>query len=161
MVIKPRYPRHQRGCISNDWCIKYVSVCFTNSQCSIKSSWKSESEFLLMIHQMMFIHQDLWYGKLVPSSHQSGKSSHTILCTFSRGNNQFWKSIPISNGLREELAFVNISSCSGGLKSQWRWFLQCLNGGIRSSVGMLAAPFRPLFKSMSTVSPLFLEKLPS
>ena len=36
---------------------------------------------------MTFIQQDLWYGKLVPSSHQTSKPSHTILWTFSRCNN--------------------------------------------------------------------------
>ena len=42
---------------------------------------------------MIFIHQDLWYGKLV----QRGKPSHTILCSFSIhvGNNQIWKGIPV------------------------------------------------------------------
>ena len=77
---------------------------------------------------MTFNHQDLWYAKLVPSSNQRGKPSHTILCTFSGGVNQIWKGIPISNDLREEWALVNVSSCSGG---------------------MLAASFRSLYKSIS------------
>ena len=37
---------------------------------------------------MKFIHQDLDYGKLVLSSHQRSKPSHTSLCPFSRGNNK-------------------------------------------------------------------------
>ena len=80
---------------------------------------ESESEFLLVIRLMTFIHQDLWYGKLVPSSHQRGKPSYSILCPFNRCNNRIWKSIPISDCLREEWALVNASSCSRGLKSQW------------------------------------------
>ena len=76
----------------------------------------SESDFLLVTHLMTFIHHNLWYGKLVPSSHQRGKPSHTMLCSFNRGNNL--EMHPISDCLREELALVNVSSCSGGLKSQ-------------------------------------------
>ena len=68
---------------------------------------ESESEFLLVIRLMTFIHQDLWYGKLVPCSRQKGKPGHTILCTFNRGNNQIWKGIPIFDCLREEWALVN------------------------------------------------------
>ena len=101
---------------------------------------------------MIFIHQDLWYGKLVPSSHQRGKPSHTILCSFSRGNDRIWKGIPISDCLREEWALVNVSSCSGGLKSQWVMISTVPNWGITSSVGMQAAPFRPLYKRISLLS---------
>ena len=46
--------------------------------------------------------------ELVPSSHQRGKPSHTILCTFSRGNNRIWTGIPISDSLREEWALIDI-----------------------------------------------------
>ena len=168
---------------------------------------------------MTFIHQDLWYGKFVPSSHQrcksspvfaksaglphqrcpvnlskennilttnmpsvlqklicpakdyiysqsdscpasvekSRNSSHTILCTFNRSNNQIWKGIPIPDCLRNEWALVNISSSSGGLKSHYNsLFLLHLIGGIRSSVGMLTF----VQKNQSTVSPPFLERLP-
>ena len=34
---------------------------------------------------MTFIHQDLWYEKLVPSSNQRGKPSRTILWTLTGG----------------------------------------------------------------------------
>ena len=68
---------------------------------------------------MALIHQDLWYRKIVPSSHQRDKPSHTVLCTFNRGNDRIWKVIPISDCLREESALLNVSSCNGGVKSQW------------------------------------------
>ena len=69
---------------------------------------------LLGIRLMTFIHQDLWYGNLVASSHQRGKPSHTILCTFSRGNNRNWKGIPISEWFREEWALVKAQSLQRG-----------------------------------------------
>ena len=83
------------------------------------------------------------------ASHQRGKPSHTVLCTFNRGNNRIWKGIPISDCLREEWALVNVSSCSGGLKSQWVMISTAPNWGIRSSVWMLATPFRPLYNRIS------------
>ena len=60
---------------------------------------------------LTFIYQDQWYGKLVglPSSHQRGKPSHTILYPFSRGNDRIWKGIPISDCLREEWALVTFN----------------------------------------------------
>ena len=36
------------------------------------------------------IHQDLWLGKLVPSSHQRSEFSNTILCNFSRWDRRIW-----------------------------------------------------------------------
>ena len=42
---------------------------------------ESESEILLVVHRMAFIYQDLWYGKLISSSHKKGKLSHTIPAT--------------------------------------------------------------------------------
>ena len=110
------------------------------------------SEFLLVILLMTVIHQDLWNGKLVPSSHQRGKPSHNILCSFSRGDDRTWKGIPISDCLKEEWALVNVRFCSGVWKVNEWWFL--LIWGIKSSVGMLAAPFRPLYKRVSLLSPL-------
>ena len=59
------------------------------------STGQSESEFLLVIHPMTFIYQDLWYGKLVPNSHQRGEPSHIIFCTFRWDKNQIWRGIPI------------------------------------------------------------------
>ena len=122
-------------------------------------SQTSESEFLLVILLVTFIHKDLWYGKLVPSSHQRSKFSHTILCTFSRGNNWIWKSIPISDCLREKWVLVNVRSCSRGLKSpcvmisiapNWQEKIICWNVG---------STF--VKKNQSTVFPPFLERIPS
>ena len=132
-----------RGCLSNNT-FRRIGL----KPCSLES--ESASYFLLVICLITFIHQDLWYGKLVPSTHLKGKPSHTILCAFSRSNHRIWKGIPISDCLREEWTHVNVSSCSGGFKSQW--FLLRLIGGIRSSVGMLAAPFRPLYKRISLLA---------
>ena len=109
------------------------------------SESESESDVLLVIRLMAFIHQDLWYGKLIPSSHQRRKPNHTILCTFNRGNDWIWKGIPISDCLRAEWALVNVSLSGVWKVNEW-WFLLRLIGGKRSSVGMLAAPFRPLYK---------------
>ena len=137
-----------------------------NFQEGIKLSIKSERQLLRYKVQNQnfycdtsktFIHQDLWYGKLVPSSHQRGNPSHTILCTFNIGNNQIWKNIPISDCLREEWTLVNVSSCSWGLKSQWVMISTAPNWGIRWSVEMLTAPFRPLYKRISLLSLLFLR----
>ena len=56
--------------------------------------------------------------------------------------------------------------CSGGLKSQQVMISTAPNWGggwvgwIRSSVGILAAPFRPLYKSISVLSSPFPERLP-
>ena len=99
-----------------------------------------------------FIHQDLWYGKLGPCSHQRGKPSHPIICDLSGRNNRIWKGILISGCLREEWALVNVSSCSGAWNVNEWWFLLRLIVGIMASVGMLAAPFRPLYKRISLLS---------
>ena len=135
-------------------CIRAVWACLVSIRIRM----------LLVIRLMTFILQDLWYGKLVPSSHQRGKPIHTIFCTFNRGNNRIWKGIPISDCLREEWALENVSSCSGGLKSPWVMIYtapNCGGGGggeggegseIRSSVEMLAAPFRPSYKRISLLS---------
>ena len=110
---------------------------------------------MIRVRLIIYIHQDQWYRKLVPSSHQRGKPSHTILYTFSGGNNWIWKGIQISDCLREKWAFVNVSSCSGGLKSQWVTISTVPNWGIRLSVGMLATLFTPLYKRISRLSLLF------
>ena len=91
------------------------------------------------------------YTLLGLSFHQRGKPSHTNLCTFSRGYNRIWKGIPISDCLREEWPLVNFSSCSGGLKGNEWSFLLCLIWGM-VSVGMLAAPFKTLYKRISLLS---------
>ena len=68
-----------------------------NIYCGTHQNWLrgySRIEIFTGHTSMTFIHQDLWYGKLVPSSHQRVK--------LSRANNQNWKGIPASTGLREE-----------------------------------------------------------
>ena len=58
---------------------------------------------------------------------------------------------------------LSVSSCRGRGVCVWGvwkvnewWFLPCLIGEIRSSVGMLAEPFRPLYKRISLLSLHFL-----
>ena len=55
-----------------DECLRYLHFWISGHLSAIPS----ESEFLMVIHLMTFIHQDLWYGKLVTSYHQLGKPSH-------------------------------------------------------------------------------------
>ena len=93
---------------------------YERQKLSIRSvDGQNQNQNFTGVRPMTFIHQDLWNGNLVPSSHQRGKPSHTILYTFSRGNNRIWKGIPISEWFREEWALVKVSSCIGDLKSQW------------------------------------------
>ena len=65
------------------------------------------------------IHQDLWLGKLVPSSHQRSESSNTILCNFSRWVQRIGEDIPIPDSLGEEVTFINICISNGDLKCLW------------------------------------------
>ena len=153
-----------------------------------------ESEFLLLIRLMTFIHQDLWCGKLVPSSHQRGEPSHTILCTFNRGKNRIWKGIPVGRmgpckchflhwGSEKSMSddfYCALLCVGGGTEGGGRWGQggaggdggggQVVWGGgerrgggrwgegggvIKSSVWMLAAPFRLFYKRIGLLSLLF------
>ena len=65
------------------------------------------------------IHQDLWLGKFVPSSHHRSEFSNTILCNFSRWDQRIREDIQIPDSLGEEATFINIYICNGGLKCIW------------------------------------------
>ena len=61
------------------------------------------------------IYQDLWLGKLVPSSHQRSDFSNTIIYIFSRWDQRIWQYIPIPDCLVEEATFINICISNGDL----------------------------------------------
>ena len=86
-------------------------------------------------------------GRLVPSSHQRSELSNSILGIFRRGDNRVWKCISIPNCLGENTILIRISN--GDLKCRRMMIPAAPNRGIRSSVGMLALPVRPLFNNMS------------
>ena len=66
--------------------------------------------------QMTIIHQDLWWGKLVPSPYKRSELSNRVFCSFSSWKESICKRIPISYSLGEETALVNVSISKGGLK---------------------------------------------
>ena len=66
--------------------------------------------------QMTIIHQDMWWGKLVPSPYKRSELSNRVFCSFSSRKGSICKQIPISNSLGEEAALVNVSIGKGGLK---------------------------------------------
>ena len=68
--------------------------------------------------QITIIHQDLWWGKLVPSPYKGSELSNRVFCSFSSRKERICKWIPISSSLGEEAALVNISISKGGLKCQ-------------------------------------------
>ena len=68
--------------------------------------------------QMTIIHQDLWWGKLVPSSYKRSELTNRVFWSFSSRKESICKWIPISNSLGEETALVNVSISKGGLKCQ-------------------------------------------
>ena len=98
--------------------------------------------------------------ELVPSSHQRSELSNTILCIFSRWDQRIGEGIPIPDSLGEETTFINICISNGSLKCHRCCFLQRLVMGIRSSVGTLALPLRPLYCNISLVFFPFLEGFP-
>ena len=65
--------------------------------------------------ETLIIHQDLWLGKLVPSSHQRSEFSNTILFNVSRWDQSFGKDIPIPDSLGEAATVINICISSGCL----------------------------------------------
>ena len=98
--------------------------------------------------------------RLVPSSHQGSELSNTIIGTFSRGDKRLWKYVPIPNGLGRGATLINNNVSTGDLICH-RWsVLQRLTRVIRSSIGILALPFRSLYNYESTASPPFFEGFP-
>ena len=90
--------------------------------------------------------------ELVPSSHQRSELSNTILCIFSGWDQRIGEGIPIPDSLGEEATFINICTGNGVWNAIEFWFLQRLVLGIRSSVGTLALPLRPLYSNITLLS---------
>ena len=93
-----------------------------------------------------------WPGRLVPSSKQRSELSNTLLGTFSKEDKKVWKWLQSLIVWGKKLHLL-ISVLAMGI-----WyaiecsFLRLLTRGIRSSVGILALPFRPLYNKMSLLS---------
>ena len=90
--------------------------------------------------------------ELVPSSHQRSELSNTILCIFSRWDQRIGEGIPITDSLGEEATFINICISNGSLKCHRVLISTTPSLGIRSSVGTLALPLRPLYSNISLLS---------
>ena len=112
----------------------------------------SESELLLVTRQNDSHSPGPRPGRLVPSSQQRSELSNTILGIFSRGDKRVCKCIPFPNGLGEKATLINISVSNGNLICHRMIISTAPNRGIRSSVGILALPFRPLYNNMSLLS---------
>ena len=111
--------------------------------------------------QMTIIHQDLWWGKLVPSSYQRSELSNRIFCSFSSRKEGICEWIPISNSLGEETALVNVSISKGGLKCQRVMISDMPNWGdkvIRRYTGCTLQTF--VKHCDSTISPPFFQRFP-
>ena len=106
--------------------------------------------------QMTIIHQDLWWGKLVPSPYKRSELSNRVFCSFSSRKESICKWIPISNSLGKEAALVNVSISKGGLKYQRVVISDMLNWGdkvIRRYTGCTLQTFVKHYDS--TISPPF------
>ena len=112
-------------------------------------SQKLESELLLVTRQNDNHTPGPGPGKLVARSHQRSELSISILCTFSRGDDRIWKFVPIPNCLGRKPILMNFSISNGDLTCRRMMIPAAPNGGIRSSVGILALPFRPLYNNIS------------
>ena len=92
------------------------------SQCGSFRKWtgnQNQNQNCYWWHvQMTIIHQDLWWGKLVPSPYKRSELSNRVFCSFSSRKESICKWIPISNSLGKEAALVNVSISKGGLKCQ-------------------------------------------
>ena len=114
--------------------------------------------------QMTIIHQDMWWGNLIPSPYKRSELSNRVFCSLSSRKESICKWIPISNSLGKEAALVNVSISKGGLKCHRVVISDMPNGsgGTRSFVGILAAPFTTFVKHYdSTISPPFFSEIPT
>ena len=107
------------------------------------------------------IHQDLWWGKLVPSPYKRSELSNRVFCSFSSRKESICKWIPISNSLGKEAALVNVSISKGGLKCQRVVISDMPNWGdkvIRRYTGCTLQTFVKHYDS--TISPPFFQRFP-
>ena len=86
--------------------------------------------------------------ELVPSTHQRNELSNTILCIFSGWDQSIGEGIPIPDILGEEATFINICIGNGSLKCHRVLISTTPSLGIRSSVGTMALPLRPLYSNI-------------
>ena len=87
--------------------------------------------------------------ELVPSSHQRSELSYTILCIFSGWDQRIGEDIPIPDSLGRKATFINIFIGNGSLKCHRVLISTMPSLGIRSFVGTLALPSRPLYSNIS------------
>ena len=90
--------------------------------------------------------------ELVPSSHHRSELSNIILCIFSGWDQRIGEGIPIPDSLGEEATFINICIGNGSLKCHRVLISTTPSLGIRSSVGTLALPLRPLYSNINLLS---------
>ena len=111
--------------------------------------------------QMTIIHQDLWWGKLVPCPCKRSELSNRVFCYFSSRKESICKWIPITNSLGEEAALVNVSISEGGLKCQRVVISEMPNWGdkvIHRYTGCTLQTFVKHYNS--TISPPFFQRFP-
>ena len=90
--------------------------------------------------------------ELVPSSHQRSELSNTILCIFSRWDQRTGEGIPIPDSLGEKATFIYICISNGSLKCHRVLISTMPSLAIRSSVGILALPLRPLYSKVNLLA---------
>ena len=125
-------------------------------------NWANQNQNCYWWHvQMTIIHQDLWWGKLVPSPYKRSELSNRVFCSFSSRKESICKWIPISNSLGKEAALVNVSISKGGLKCQRVVISDMPNWGdkvIRRYTGCTLQTFVKHYDS--TISPPFFQRFP-
>ena len=128
----------------------------------LRAGYQNQNQNCYLWHvQMTIIHQDLWWGKLVPSPYKRSELSNRVFCSFSSRKESICKWIPISNSLGKEAALVNVSISKGGLKWQRvvisdmpNWW----NKVIRRYTGCTLQTFVKHYDS--TISPPFFQRFP-
>ena len=117
-----RYSLWGWGMVTNDLCITFglfiVILGIKKKINGFFTAEKAQNQNCYWWHdQMTLIHQDLWWGKLVPSRYKRSELSNRVFCTFSSRKESICKWFPISNSLGET-ALVNVSISKWGLKCQ-------------------------------------------
>ena len=155
----------------NNWCVIWLwLICGSQNRkvlgLAIKLNYQNQNQNqnqnCYWWHvQMTIIHQDLWWGKLVPSPYKRSELSNRVFCSFSSRKESICKWIPISNSLGKEAALVNVSISKGGLKCQRVVISDMPNWGdkvIRRYTGCTLQTFVKHYDS--TISPPFFQRFP-
>ena len=169
---EPRWATTQQGLEGFQW----SCICHCSWECSILGWCRGRKTFCTpgLLHnqnqnqncywwhvQMTIIHQDLWWGKLVPSPYKRSELSNRVFCSFSSRKESICKWIPISNSLGKEAALVNVTISKGGLKCQRVVISDMPNWGdkvIRRYTGCTLQTFVKHYDS--TISPPFFQRFP-